>query len=140
MSKPRSAVFPVELSRLSDVIHFVDVWSGDICLESSRCYSLRLIVDELVSNICRYGSVPAGGTMTLTLFQVGETITFEIRDSGVPFNPLDVEEPDVSCSLEERSIGGLGLLLVRRLSKEITYRHEDGQNILTVVLDNRDDP
>ena len=140
MPNKRSAIFPAEISCLGEVIRFVDGWSEEIRLANRRCYSLRLIVDELVSNICRHGSVPEGATVTLTLFQTDETIVLEIRDSGVPFNPLEHTEPDISSPLEERSIGGLGLLLVRRLSQKMFYRREDNQNVQTIVLDNRDDP
>jgi len=140
MFKQRSATFPAELGCLSDVVRFVDDWCEKICLEDKRGHSLRLIVDELVSNICCHGSVSADGTITLTLFKADDTIVLEIQDSGVPFNPLEHEEPDLSPPLEKRSIGGLGLLLVRRLSKKMIYRREDGQNVLTVILDNRNDP
>ncbi len=137
-----SATFSAEVGRISDMIHFIDVWSENAAVSDDLRQSLRLIVDELVSNVCRhgYGSMPPDGTITLTLFQSDDTITLEIQDFGVPFNPLEHEEPDTSLPLEERPIGGLGILLVRRLSKEQLYRRDAGKNILTVVLDNRNSP
>ena len=53
-------------------------------------------------------------------------------DEGVPFNPLESDEPDVSLSAEERAIGGLGIFLVKKTMDSIKYRYENGQNILTI--------
>jgi len=57
-------------------------------------------------------------------------ITF--RDSGVPFDPLQKEEPDTTLTAEEREIGGLGIFLVRKTMDAMEYRREDGFNVLTI--------
>ena len=57
-------------------------------------------------------------------------ITF--RDSGVPFDPLQREEPDTTLTAEEREIGGLGIFLVRKTMDAMEYRREDGFNVLTI--------
>lgn len=133
-----SLSFPAELERLPDMIRFIDAWCEEIHLRKDRSHSLRLIVDELVSNICRQSLLQPNVSIVLTLFRSEDTVTLEIQDSGVPFNPSEHKEPDTSLPLEKRPIGGLGLLLVRRLSKAWGYRRENGQNLQTVVLDNRD--
>ena len=57
-------------------------------------------------------------------------ITFE--DTGMPFDPLAKEDPDVTLSAEERRIGGLGIFMVKKSMDDVQYRHEDGKNILTI--------
>ena len=126
-----------ELARLSDMIRFVDVWCEEVHVPHRHCHSLRLIVDELVSNVCRHGAVPSDGTVSLTLMQKDETVAIEIRDAGTPFNLLEHTEPDTALPLRERPDGGMGLLLVRRLSKGLVYRRENGENVLTITLDQK---
>jgi anti-sigma regulatory factor (Ser/Thr protein kinase) len=58
-------------------------------------------------------------------------ITFE--DSGVPFNPLLKEEPDLTVPVSERKIGGLGIMMVRKRMDTVNYAYSDGKNILTLI-------
>ena len=53
-------------------------------------------------------------------------------DSGVPFDPLAKEDPDVSLSAEEREIGGLGIFMAKKTMDDLHYEYRDGQNILTI--------
>ena len=41
-------------------------------------------------------------------------------------------EPDITLSAEERSLGGLGIFMVKKSMDEMTYRHENGKNILSI--------
>ena len=58
-------------------------------------------------------------------------MTFE--DEGIPYNPLEKKDPDVTLSVEEREIGGLGIYMVKKSMDEITYENKDGKNILTLM-------
>jgi anti-sigma regulatory factor (Ser/Thr protein kinase) len=51
-------------------------------------------------------------------------------DDGVPYDPLQAAEPDVTASLDERSIGGLGILLVKKMMDTVTYERAGGRNVL----------
>ena len=53
-------------------------------------------------------------------------------DRGVPFDPLQRTDPDVSLGAEERAVGGLGIFLVKKTMDALEYRYEDGCNILTI--------
>ena len=66
-------------------------------------------------------------------FVKDEKLIFTITDSGIPFDPTQQAEADISLSAEERSIGGLGIHLVRQLMDEIQYERIDNKNILTLV-------
>jgi serine/threonine-protein kinase RsbW len=59
-------------------------------------------------------------------------IKAEVEDDGEPFNPLEAPEPDTEKSLEERTIGGLGIHLVRKLMDRLEYKREGERNLLTV--------
>ena len=59
-------------------------------------------------------------------------MTIQFLDNGKPFNPLSKEDADTTLSAEEREIGGLGILMVKKSMDEVEYVYEDGKNILTI--------
>lgn len=61
-----------------------------------------------------------------------EEFVLRIRDWGRPFDPVQRARPDTSCSMEKRTLGGLGILLVRNMADSVSYRREYGQNVLDV--------
>jgi|PlaIllAssembly_1097288.scaffolds.fasta_scaffold988245_2 serine/threonine-protein kinase RsbW len=91
--------------------------------------SIQIVLDELLSNTARCGKVGSREPVVEVGFRLeGRTLRVEIVDDGVPFDPLAAEEPDTTLSLEERPIGGLGVMLVRRLVDEVSYEGEGGRN------------
>jgi anti-sigma regulatory factor (Ser/Thr protein kinase) len=56
------------------------------------------------------------------------------KDDGAPFNPLKVQDPDITATLEERMPGGLGLLMVKKMASDLSYAYEDGYNVLAVTI------
>lgn len=54
-------------------------------------------------------------------------------DSGVPFDPLKREDPDVTLPADERPVGGLGIMMVKKLMDSVGYERKDGRNVLTVL-------
>ena len=59
-------------------------------------------------------------------------ITVSFIDGGMPFNPLEIADPDVSLSAEERGIGGLGIFMVKKTMDRMEYSYENGFNILII--------
>ena len=103
------------------------------CPEECRI-QIDIALDEILSNIIRYAYGPEGGPVTVR-FQAGDAppgAVITVTDRGVPFNPLESEPPDLSTPLRSRPVGGLGLFVVRSTMDEVSYRYEDGRNILTV--------
>ena len=62
-----------------------------------------------------------------------DSIEFVLWDTGVPFDPTKAPKADITLSVEERAIGGLGIHLVRNIMDDVSYKHEDGMNILTMI-------
>jgi anti-sigma regulatory factor (Ser/Thr protein kinase) len=58
----------------------------------------------------------------------------EILDEGMPFNMLEAEKPDTTLSVEEREIGGLGVLLVHELMNEVTYNRQNNTNVVRLIM------
>jgi len=88
-------------------------------------------LDEVVSNVVNYGY--RGGSdrpiVVHVLVRAG-CLEVEIVDEGEPFNPLERDAPDVTQTLDERPVGGLGIHIVKRLMDDVSYHREDGRNHL----------
>lgn len=93
-----------------------------------------LVVDEIFSNIARYAYSGAGGMLEADIGSEENpgAVVLVFKDSGVPFNPLEQKEPDIAVPAAQRQIGGLGILMIKKLMDEIAYEYRDGQNILTI--------
>jgi len=92
---------------------------------------IGIAVDEIFANIARYAYHPLVGVATVRIF-VGDTITIEFEDSGVTYNPLEADDPDITLAAEEREIGGLGIFLVKNLMDSVEYRRDGCKNILLI--------
>jgi anti-sigma regulatory factor (Ser/Thr protein kinase) len=68
-----------------------------------------------------------------------DRLSISLSDDGIPFNPFRTETPDTDLSIEERSIGGLGIHLVQNVMDEVHYKRQGDTNIVTVVKDVRCD-
>ncbi|HAO32838.1 MAG TPA: hypothetical protein DCQ84_07800 [Candidatus Competibacteraceae bacterium] len=95
---------------------------------------LSLALDELFANILSHGCAATGVVPVIRLrvgLENGHLVT-ELSDSGPPFNPLAAPSPALDLDLDARSVGGLGIHLVRRLMDAVRYRRHGGYNRLTL--------
>ena len=72
------------------------------------------------------------GDVTVEVKSDGRQVKFVISDMGVAFDPTQTTDADTTLSAEDRPIGGLGILLVRKLMDSINYERVGGRNILTL--------
>ena len=118
----------------SEIIEYL-MSSPDIPDDEVLQFKLRLSVEEAVENVVRYAYNGGIGWLEAgtSLDQDKLLLTIELRDAGVPFNPLEKEDPDITLSAEEREVGGLGIFLCKKMMDNLSYRYEDGNNILTMT-------
>ena len=93
---------------------------------------LRLACEEIVMNVTSYAYPPDSDGFLDVDIQKTDRITIRFEDGGVPFNPLEQKKPDTGLSWKERSIGGLGIFLIRRKMDDVRYVYEDNKNVLTI--------
>ena len=95
---------------------------------------IDIAIDELFGNIAHYAYTPDVGDATVRVEVIDAPLSVIITfiDGGVPYDPLTAADPDTSLSAEERSLGGLGIFMVKKSMDEITYRYEHGSNILSI--------
>ena len=94
---------------------------------------LNLAIEEAVVNVMTY-AYPEGtkGYVDISAHSDNSGLTFVISDSGKPFDPTTKGDVDTTLPAEERSIGGLGIHLVKQLMDNIQYEYKDGHNVLTL--------
>ena len=112
---------------------FIDSVAQQLRLDKTMQQQLKLAVEEAVVNVMQY-AYPLGttGDIDVNAQCDGERLKFVISDSGKAFDPTQTAKADTSLSVEDRPIGGLGILLVRELMDSINYERVDGKNLLTL--------
>ncbi|MCR5174999.1 MAG: ATP-binding protein [Oscillospiraceae bacterium] len=111
----------------------------DSHLEKTGCppraqMQIGLAAEEIFVNIASYAYAPEKGRAKVRVEVSGDpvTVTITFLDRGMPYDPLQKEDPDVTLPAEERDIGGLGILLTKKTMDDVAYEYRDGQNILTL--------
>ncbi len=111
----------------------------DSRLEEAECplkaqTQIDIAVDEICSNIAfyAYGTEKGDILVSYEFDQNTRLCTITFSDSGIPFDPLIVKEPDTTVPVEERDIGGMGIFLVRKTMDHVSYEYRDGMNHLTI--------
>ena len=119
---------------LDQVIGFADsCMSGFDCSQESK-NQVRISMEELFTNIASYAYPSGTGKVTVRIkTEVSpSSISVTFIDTGIPFDPLNKQDPDISLSPIERQIGGLGILTVKTMMDELSYEYTDGKNIMTI--------
>jgi serine/threonine-protein kinase RsbW len=94
---------------------------------------VELALHEIFVNIARY-AYPRGrkGEMILRIWREEGALVIEVRDHGIPFNPVRKKNPDLKVKLRRGVPGGLGVYFFKTLMDGLAYRRAGGENILTV--------
>ncbi|MBP7228429.1 MAG: ATP-binding protein [Longilinea sp.] len=127
--------FPNRIQALTQVLDFITERGRELGLDERQLFEVRLAVDEAVTNVVSYAYPKGQEGMVRIRCHVEEGLfAVELLDYGRPFNPLLQAEPDVTCPLDKRTVGGLGIYFIRRVMDEVTYRYDalDG-NVLRMV-------
>ena len=95
-----------------------------------------LVAEELATNVDKYANLKPGQQVTISLVQQGQTVALEIRDPGMPFDPLNEgHRSALGADIDSAEIGGLGVHLVLQLTDRQSYQRQDDHNILRVEKD-----
>ena len=130
----KELTMPADRKNIPAVIEFVNQELDAMGCSPKAEAQIDIAIDEIYSNIVKYGYEEEGGEVTVS-FDVSEeplAMTLSFRDEGKPFNPLERRDPDVTLSAKDRKIGGLGIFMVKKSMDDIHYEYRDGKNILTI--------
>ncbi|MDD4424916.1 MAG: ATP-binding protein [Mariniphaga sp.] len=133
-NRKESKSFHATLDSLESIRDFLTAKGKMAGLDKNKIYKLCLAADEIATNIINYGYAKTDISKKIidVIIQLDdEGITVTLEDTAVPFNPFDNILPtndDLTKPLEERPIGGLGLMLAKENVDQYTYQFKDGKN------------
>lgn len=123
--------FPANTDKLHEVLAFVEDE-----LEKHNCpiktqMLISVMVEEIFVNIALYAYPDSEGKATIGMQFSNDSVTVFFKDTGIEFNPLAKEDPDVTLKAEDREIGGLGIYMVKKSMDDVTYIRNGNENILS---------
>ena len=123
-----------EISEISRLEPFLKEFAPGAGLGEADIKALNLALEEAVTNIVRY-AYPVGreGSVGLDACVTDTEIRFTLTDGGIPFDPTERPDPDVTLGVEDRPIGGLGIYMVRKIMDEVRYERKGAMNVLTMI-------
>lgn len=126
-----------DLNNLAEIRGFVERTARQAGLDEEITSGLVLAVDEAAANVIVHGYRQDGrGRLEILATQDDASLTIRLRDEAPAYNPLDAPAPSLDSPLEERAIGGMGVLLIRQNTDRVEYNARDGRgNELVLVKD-----
>ena len=131
----KNRIFRADAVALTEVLDFVEETLENYGCQKKIQTAICVAVEEIFVNIARYAYDENGGDVSISIGfdKDSNTLTFRLADKGVPFNPLEKPDPDITMSAEDREIGGLGIFITKKTMDSVTYAYEKGENILTMI-------
>jgi anti-sigma regulatory factor (Ser/Thr protein kinase) len=135
----KSITVDATIANVETVTDFVNAELEALDCPMKAQMQIDVAIDELFGNIAHYAYKDhESGKPGMANVEVSSSkdeppqVVITFTDCGIPYNPLENEDPDVTLSAEERKIGGLGIFLVKKTMDDISYEYKDGKNILTI--------
>ena len=134
MTAETSRSFPAELKQMAVLRHWVEATAAGWQADPDELADVILAVDELATNSTQHGYQGRTGTIDVIVRRAGSDLVVVLRDRAPIFDPTTFPPPDLSLTLEERPIGGVGLHLVRNMVDDLRHRaRPQGGNEITLV-------
>ncbi len=127
--------FGASVEMLPAVSAFIEEALENLSCPMKVILKMAIAIEEIYVNIVQYGYDNKGGEVVVGVGFLPEdgTVAITFIDQGIPFNPLEKDDPDVTLPAEKRRIGGLGIFMVKQIADDVLYENKDGENILTII-------
>lgn len=127
---------PYDAASLALLASFVENFGQLGNWDSRMVMNVNLALEEGVSNVIFHSEAPGEDSMIeVTLRQSGSCVEARVVDGGRMFNPLSAAlAPDLTSEAADRPVGGLGIHMMRKLSKKMTFEYKNQKNILTIIF------
>jgi serine/threonine-protein kinase RsbW len=127
----RHAAVPADAAQLSVLSNFLREFGAAAGLGAPEMRKFELALEEIFMNIVMHGSQPrTAPRVEVSLSRTADGLTMTVEDDGPQFDPLSLPSPDVTASLADRRVGGLGVFLVRNIMDTVCYSRTAGRNQL----------
>ena len=129
----RSLTVAAKKEELETVQAFIDGILEEHDCPMKTQFQIDVAVEEIFVNIAHYAYPGGKGDVKLSVLDAGDSVKLRFTDSGVAFDPLKRTDPDITLSAEERSIGGLGIYMVKKSMDDVCYERKNDCNVLTLT-------
>ena len=122
------------LENLPTIAEFIVKAAQASELNDKATFEIQMAVDEACANVIEHGyGEETEGEIALCCECAEGDFVVTIRDNARPFDPEAVPLPDITCSLEKRKRGGLGLYFMRKLMDEVRFHFDpDGTKLIMI--------
>ncbi|MCY4121283.1 MAG: ATP-binding protein [Acidobacteria bacterium] len=135
MDELRVSLSP-RLSAVRSLAQMVEEFGDANRLPDQQVYMINLALDELITNTVSYGLRGIARPRIEVALEISDSmLVLTMVDNGQKFDPTQDTDPDLSSTVEERPIGGLGLHLIKTFADRVNYEYSDGRNRLTLEHD-----
>ena len=136
MAEELNVTIPARLSEVRELSSMVEEFGDANGLPDPKVFVINLALDELITNTVTHGlEDKADAEIRIRMRVRADTLILVMEDNGQPFDPTEDTNADITSSLEERAIGGLGLHLVKSFADRVSYEFVEGRNRLTMEHD-----
>jgi serine/threonine-protein kinase RsbW len=118
---------------ISELIERVTAFLTDAQVDKRATHHVALVLEELLTNAATHGGSPATA-VSISVTVSPARVSGEVVDGGKTFDPSRERDADLSGDADKREIGGLGLVLVRRLTESLAYERVGGRNRTTFSI------
>ena len=127
--------FPAKTEALPELLGFVEEMLEGFECPMKMQIAVCVAIEEVFVNVAHYAYAGGEGDVTLGIgFDADSGIaTFRLSDKGIPFDPLQKPDPDITLSAQEREVGGLGIFITKNTMDTVSYSYENNENILTMT-------
>ncbi len=124
-----------ELQNITKVVEHFDKFCESYEVDMATNQKVNLSLDDLINNIISYGyQDDFEHTIELAFKLFKDKLTVVVKDDAMPFNPFNGDGVDVSVSIDDREIGGLGIHLIKKLMSEYSYHRKANKNVVTLTI------
>lgn len=133
MREERTAVVG-DAAHLAQLTAFLQQFCSSAELPPAQVLAFELALEEVFMNVVMHGTTAGALRLVeVSLALSGDGLTMTVEDDGPGFDPLSLPAPDVTASLADRRVGGLGVLLVRHMMDTVSYARVAGRNQLRMT-------
>lgn len=139
-TQSQTITYKASLDVLEPIRKLLTQTAISVGLDKKKTYGLCLAVDEIATNVIRHGYEESGitdGTFKMIIHKKVNELEVILIDNGPPFNPLEHHLPteeDLNTPLEDRPIGGLGIMMALQNVDEFKYEFSDNHNCNLFVV------
>lgn len=130
----KEKVFEAKDENMLEMLGFVEQELENYGCSMRMQTAISVALEEVFINVAHYAYPDGNGKakVSINIDPTTDEMTCILSDSGIAFNPLTQDEPDITLPVEQREIGGLGILIVKKTMDYVEYSRENGENILTM--------